>query len=349
MDRQDDIQRQVLDALENRSALAIRGGGSKAFYAHPGEGHALDTTVHSGVIDYDPGELVLTCRAGTPLAEIENLLAENGQHLPFEPPSYGENATVGGAIACGFSGPRRPWSGSLRDYLLGVKIVNGRGKVLGFGGQVMKNVAGYDVSRLMAGALGTLGVVLDASFKVLPKPALEKTLRFDLDETEAARKLGDWCRKPLPISATCWHRGELFVRLSGAGSEIERAADRLGGESIEYADGFWRGIREHRSRFFDKPASLWRLSLPATAPPLDLPGHRLVEWAGALRWYATDAPAGAVREAAEAVRGHATRFRGGDSSVERFHPLPGGMRDLQERVRLAFDPHGIFNRGLAAR
>ena len=347
MDREDVILEQVRKAVEARTPLAINGGGSKAFYAQPRSGEPLDLSGHAGIVEYDPGELVVTCRAGTPLAELRQALAEQGQHLPFEPPAFGEKATVGGTVACGFSGPRRPWAGSLRDYLLGVRIINGRGKALRFGGQVMKNVAGYDVSRLMAGSLGTLGVILETSFKVLPQPLRERTLRFEMEQREALGQLAKWSGKPLPLSASCWRDGQLFLRLSGAERETARAAESLGGEAVDKADAFWRALREHEDEFFSR-GPLWRLSLPPTAEPIDLDRPCLVEWGGAQRWYATNASPERIRAAAASAGGHATLFRGDIDDIPRFHPQAKGLLQLQERVREAFDPHGLFNRGLLA-
>lgn len=347
MDRQDAILEQLREAVKARKPLAIHGGRSKEFYARPRNGEALDLSSHAGIVEYDPGELVVTCRAGTPLTELRQALAEKGQHLPFEPPAFGDHATIGGTVACGFSGPRRPWAGSLRDYLLGVKIINGRGKALRFGGQVMKNVAGYDVSRLMAGSLGTLGVILETSFKVLPKPLRERTLRFEMDERKALEQVSNWSGKPLPLSASCWRDGQLFLRLSGAERETARAAESLGGEVVDQADELWRALREQDHEFFsDGP--LWRLSLPPTAEPIDLGAPCLAEWGGAQRWYVTNAKPERIRQAAASAGGHATLFRGEIDGIPRFHPQAKGLQQLQERVRDAFDPHGLFNRGLLA-
>lgn len=344
MDLQNEILDRVRSAVETKTPLAIRGGGSKDFYGHPAKGEVLDVSGHSGVAGYDPGELVITCRAGTRLEDVRALLAENGQHLPFEPPGYGADATVGGTVACGFSGPRRPWAGSLRDYLLGVTVVTGRGKSLRFGGQVMKNVAGYDVSRLMAGAMGTLGVITEASFKVLPLPARELTLAFSCGQDEALRRVADWSGKPLPLSGVCWHEGKLTVRLSGAASETEKAAAAMEPGSVSEDMDSWSDLREQRCSFFDGPGPLWRLSLPATAEPIELDGDCLLDWGGALRWYRTDGDPARIRRTAEEAGGHATLFRG-EGDTPRFHPLPPAMNQLQARIRQAFDPDGLFNQG----
>ena len=239
MDREQTILDRVRASIEARTPLSIRGGNSKKFYGGPVSGEVLDLSAHEGVIDYDPGELVITCRAGSRLEDIRQLLAENGQHLPFEPPAFGESATIGGTVACGFSGPARPWSGSLRDYLLGVKLINGKGEALSFGGQVMKNVAGYDVSRLMAGAHGTLGVLLELSFKVLPLPATTISLTFSCAQGEAIRRISGWSAQPLPLSAASWQQGQLSVRLSGATSETEKAAELMAADSASKESEHW--------------------------------------------------------------------------------------------------------------
>lgn len=347
MDHEQGIVEQVRRAVAANERLSIRGGGSKAFYTGPYPGRALDVSTHTGIVEYDPGELVLTCRAGTPLADLRACLAENGQHLPFEPPAFGEAATVGGTVACGFSGPGRPWAGSLRDYLLGVKLVNGHGKCLQFGGQVMKNVAGYDVSRLVAGSRGTLGVILEVSFKVLPRPAIERTLRFDCDPHEAIRRVAAWSARPLPLSASAWHAGRLSLRLSGAESETAEAAEKLGAVETGHDPDFWRALREHQLEFFRTDAPLWRLSVPAATPPADLEGDWLLDWGGAQRWYVGNAGAESLRAAARTAGGHATLFRGEIPGVDRFQPLPAALQALNDRVRKAFDPLGVFNRNTA--
>jgi glycolate oxidase FAD binding subunit len=348
VDRAGQIADRVRAAAADATPLMIRGGGSKPWYGDPLTGEPLEIADHAGVVEYDPGELVLTCRAATPLAELRALLAENGQHLPFDPPAFGRTATIGGAVACGLSGPARPWSGALRDYLLGARIVNGRGEILHFGGQVMKNVAGYDVSRLMAGARGTLGVLLDVSFKVLPRPAAERTLRFDCPQDEAIRRMNAWAGQPLPLSGAAWSDGVLWLRLAGARSEVAGAAQTLNGQAVE-DDGSWQALREHELAFFAGDDPLWRLALPPAAAPLDLAGPCLVDWGGAQRWYRGNESAERIRAAVEAAGGHATLFRG-PPGIERFHPLPAVAARLQERIRQAFDPHGILNRrsGVAA-
>jgi glycolate oxidase FAD binding subunit len=344
MNTEQRIAEQVGAAIESGSILNIRGGNSKASYGNPATGAPLDVSDHNGIVEYDPGELVLTCRAGSRLTEIRGALAENGQHFPFEPPGFGERATIGGTIACGFSGPARPWRGSLRDYLLGVKLLNGAGEVVQFGGQVMKNVAGYDMSRLMAGSMGTLGVLLEASFKVLPAPASERTLLFDCNQAEAIESVNRWSGQPLPLSGSFWQEGVLYLRLSGARSEVERAVARLDSGKLLKDTTCWCDLGEHRLPFFVKPGNLWRLSVPAANAPLDLAGDCLVDWGGAQRWYITDQPAEEIRKTARQAGGHATLFRG-DAATGIFQPLPPALQQFQERIRQALDPHGVFNTG----
>jgi glycolate oxidase FAD binding subunit len=329
--------------------LRIRGGDSKAFYGHAVEGDELDVRGYRGVVDYEPSELVITVRAGTPLAEVEAVLAEHNQMLAFEPPHFGAPgaATIGGAVASGLSGPRRQAVGAVRDFVLGLRMLDGRGTDLSFGGRVMKNVAGYDVSRLMVGALGTLGVLTEISLKVLPRPIGEATLRFELPEAVALQNLNTWAGRPLPISASAWHDGELLVRLSGAQVAVDAARSRLGGEHVAdaQADRFWREVRDHAAPYFGADAPLWRLSLPSVAKPLDLPGNQFIEWGGALRWLSTSADARTVRAAAESRGGHATLFRHGDAGVPVFHPLPAALLAIHQRLKREFDPHGVLNPG----
>jgi glycolate oxidase FAD binding subunit len=347
VDRSENLVERVREAAEAGQALLVHGGRTKDFYGYPVDGVPLDVSGHDGIVDYDPGELVMTCRAGTRLDRIRELLAEQGQFLPFDPPGFGAEATIGGTVACGFSGPGRPWFGSLRDYLLGTVLINGKGDVARFGGQVMKNVAGYDVSRLMAGSLGTLGVILTVSFKVLPRPARETTLSFCCDEAEAIRRVNEWSGRPLPLSGASWHDGRLMLRLSGANSQVQRAAENLAGDEIIVDSGFWADLREHQLAFFDGDAPLWRLSVPPAAGPLELDGDILVDWGGAQRWYRGECPAEEIRQRATTVLGHATLFRG-TNDAPRFQPQTAALQALQSRIRQAFDPQGLFNPGRLA-
>jgi len=342
------FKEQVRAAAANKTALRIRGGGTKDWYGQQLEGGILDTRAYSGIVDYEPTELVITARAGTPLAEIEAVLAERNQMLAFEPPHFGQGATLGGAIAAGLSGPRRAYSGAVRDFVLGTEIMDGKGEVLTFGGQVMKNVAGYDVSRLMAGSLGTLGLMLEISVKVLPRAFSETTLRFAMSELEAIRKLNEWGGQPLPLSASCWHDGVLTLRLSGAKAAVDAAVRSLGGEVIADSERFWEALREQQHPFFAGEGALWRLSVPSTTAAIILGGEQLIEWGGAQRWLRADADAAAaatIRRTVAAAGGHATLFRGGDKGVGVFHPLAPAVAKIHERMKAAFDPSHIFNPG----
>ena len=325
--------------------LRIRSGGSKDFYGQSFEGEVLDVSGHRGIVSYEPGELVITARCGTPLAEIETLLDGHGQMLGFEPPRFGASSTLGGTLACGFSGPRRPYSGSARDFVLGMEILDGTGQHLKFGGQVIKNVAGYDASRLMVGALGTLGVLLQASLKVLPRPQSELTLQFELGEATALNRMNEWAGKPLPISASVWQSGILFLRLSGANSTIMQAHVQLGGEPHLHGTEFWHLLRNHEAAFFNDDMPLWRLSLPASTPPLELDGKQLITWGGAERWLKTNAGAAEIRARVSARGGHASLYSGGDKSAGVFQPLPSALMKYHQKLKKQFDPRGILNPG----
>jgi glycolate oxidase FAD binding subunit len=339
------LRERVLAAAVGKAPLCIRGGGTKDFYGHPPAGDLLDTTGHTGLVAYEPTELVVTVRAGTRLAELEAALDEKGQMLAFEPPHFGETATVGGCVAAGLSGPRRATAGAARDFVLGVKLLDGKGEILNFGGQVMKNVAGYDVSRLMAGSMGTLGLLLEVSLKVLPKPHAEATLRLELPQDRAIETMNRWGGQPLPVSATCWADGLLTVRLSGARAAVAAARGRIGGEAVDEAETFWLDVREQQTAFFAGETPLWRLSLPSKTPPLALPGAPLIEWGGALRWLKSGLPAAQLRDTAARAGGHATLFRGGDKSAGVFQPLPAPLMAIHRNLKRAFDPQGLFNPG----
>ena len=345
----DGFAERIRKAAGSGGRLRLRGGGTKDFYGGTPAGEILDTREYTGVVSYEPSELVVTARCGTPLAELEGILAAEGQMMSFEPPHFGAGATLGGCIAAGLSGPRRaangPFYGAVRDYVLGCRLLDGRGDALRFGGQVMKNVAGYDVSRLIAGSMGTLGLILEVSLKVLPLPVARATLKFAMGESEALARLNEWGGRPLPVTASAWRKGDLGVRLEGAAAAVEAACAKLGGTTVNEADAalFWQGIREHTDPFFVQPGALWRLSVASTAPPLALAGEQLMEWGGALRWWKTHADAAAVRSAAKAAGGHATLFRGGDSSTEAFSPLDPVLLRLHRNLRRAFDPAGGFD------
>lgn len=332
--------------------LRLLGGGTKDWYGQAMHGEVLDTRACSGVVSYEPTELVITARCGTPLAEIEALLAQHNQMLAFEPPRY-QGSTIGGVVASALSGPRRASAGAVRDFVLGAVLMDGRGEVLRFGGQVMKNVAGYDVSRLLAGSLGTLGLILEVSLKVLPVPLREASLRFEMSEIDALARLNEWAGQPLPVSASCWHQGVLSLRLSGADAAVDAAQRKLGGQPLAdgEAEALWASLRDQTHGYFSG-GSLWRMSVPSHASAIILRGEQLIEWGGAQRWLkvdddATDSAerAAAIRRTVAAAGGHATLFRGGDKSVGVFHPLAPAVAKIHERLKQSFDPAGIFNPG----
>jgi glycolate oxidase FAD binding subunit len=345
----DAVLREMADrvraAVERGQPLRLRGGGTKDFYGNALAGEPFDTRAYAGIVRHEASELVVTARSGTPLADLEQSLAEAKQMLPFEPPHFGAGATLGGCVATGLSGPRRASAGSLRDFVLGARLLDGRGRVLSFGGQVMKNVAGYDISRLLAGSLGTLGVILEVSLKVLPRPAAEASLRLEATEQEALERMNVWAGRPLPISATSFADGQLCVRLSGAPAAVRAARETLGGEELPRAAEYWMSLREHAHPAFAGDKPLWRLSVPSANPPLGLPGAQLIEWGGALRWFASDAEPERIRDAAARAGGHATLFRARDKSCGAFTPLSAVSARLHRELKAVFDPAGIFNRG----
>jgi glycolate oxidase FAD binding subunit len=348
------IQDQVRQATAQRTLLEIRGGGTKAFYGGEPIGELLDMRPLTGISSYEPSELVVTVRAGTPLAELEATLAEKGQCLPFEPPRFAAGGTVGGMVAAGLAGPARAAVGGVRDYVLGATLVNGRGEALSFGGQVMKNVAGYDLSRALAGSMGVLGVIAEVSLKVLPTAPATVTLRLEMDAATAIKKLNDWGGQPLPLNASAWWDGMLVLRLSGAAAAVQAARDKIGGEVIApvSASPFWLGLRDHSDEFFagaakavEGGAGLWRLSVPATAAPLKLSGEQLLEWGGAQRWICTSAPPATLREVAAAVGGHAVLFRSNEKPGGAFAALKPPLDRIHRELKKAFDPAMIFNPG----
>jgi glycolate oxidase FAD binding subunit len=329
----------------------VRGGGTKDFYGASLAGDAVDTQVYAGIVEYEPTELVITARAGTSLAAIERAMRARGQMLGFEPPHFAEGGTLGGAIASGLAGPRRPYAGAARDFVLGVRVLDGVGQDLTFGGRVMKNVAGFDVARLMTGALGTLGIITEVSLKCLPLPKAEATLAFECSADQAIRMTNEWGGQPLPLSGTCYQGGRLHVRLSGAPSAVSAATARMGGRVVDDADAFWFSVRDHQHAFFAPSLAggktLWRLSVKSTAPYTDLGGEQLIEWGGGLRWLVAGDTVNVpkLRTWAAAQGGHATLFRGAGKDVPVFHPLDATLTALHRRLKAVFDPHGILNPG----
>ncbi|MES2890061.1 MAG: glycolate oxidase subunit GlcE [Pseudomonadota bacterium] len=361
----DPVLKHMIDCVQSAhgagARICIRGGGTKEFYGEPAQGTVLDTRGLHGISSHEPSELVVSVRTGTLLADLETALAEHGQYLPFEPPRFASGGTVGGMVAAGLSGPARASVGSVRDYVLGATLLNGQGEVLSFGGQVIKNVAGYDVSRLLAGSLGTLGLLLEVSLKVLPLPPATTTLRFAMNAAGALQQLNAWAGQPLPLNASAWHQGRLTVRLSGAVAAVQTAARQMaaaqGGEVVDpkVAQAFWSGLRDHTDPFFDtrgEALPLWRLSVPATTAPITLPDNpgsadsTLMEWGGAQRWLRTAASAEVVRQCAAQVGGHATLFRAGAGArAAVFAPLSAPLARIHQALKLSFDPHGLFNPG----
>lgn len=335
-----DIQAKVKGAYENKKPLCITAGGSKSFYGNEVTGTELNVTEHSGITEYHPSELVLTARCGTKLSEIENALRENNQMLAFEPPMHSENSTFGGCIATGLSGPRRAFSGSARDFVLGTEIINGKSETLKFGGQVMKNVAGYDASRLMVGAQGTLGVLLNISVKVLPLPETELTLALELDEINAHKKLHEWIKQGHPVTASCHHKNTLYIRLASTENSVQKAAENIGGETGD--SNLWTSLRNQTHDFF-KQDSLWRLSLPTAGNAITKRENQLIEWFGAQRWVTSNDN---LYDTAKTNRGHATRYTLNEKPIQDcFQPLDKPMLELHKRLKNSFDPSGILNPG----
>ena len=342
-----EMRDRIRAAAADSTPLRIRGGGTKDFYGQSLEGEALDTGAHRGIVSFEPTELVVTARCGTPLTELEAELAAHRQMLAFEPPSFGTAATVGGVVAAGLSGPRRASAGAVRDFVLGASLIDSSGKLNRFGGQVMKNVAGYDVSRLLCGSLGILGVIAEVSLKVLPVPAAEATISITMSEADALRHLNEWAGQPWPISASAWHASVLRLRMSGARAAVDAARERFvktyaaSVVDSRQAESYWAGVREQTDEFFSGEEPLWRLSLPSTAPALALPGRQLIEWGGALRWKVSNND---LFEQATRLHGHATRYNiKTRSSNEIFQPLQPSMLAIQKRIKRAFDPENILN------
>jgi glycolate oxidase FAD binding subunit len=338
----------IRGAQVKRTPLRIRGGGTKDFYGERLEGEVFDVSANAGIVDYDPTELVITARGGTKLSDIEKTMGDAGQFLGFEPPHFGAEATLGGCIATGLSGPRRPYAGAVRDFVLGVRVLDGKGDDLRFGGRVMKNVAGFDVSRLMTGAMGTLGILLEVSLKCLPKPKAETTRVFEMSAPESVRAINEWSGRPLPLSASAWHENRLYVRLSGADTAVDAAKQKLGGDPMAAAaaDAWWSSLREQTMAFYSTASQLWRLSVKPTAPYTDLGTFQMIEWGGAVRWLnaASVLDIATVREWSQDNGGHATLFRSVSRHSSVFHPLAPPVMAIHQRLKSTFDPAGILNR-----
>lgn len=341
------LQKQIISASKSKKTLRIEGANSKYFLGNASSGEIVSTQEHNGIISYDASELVITVRSGTPLTKIKEALTENNQMLAFEPPSYDDGATIGGTIACNLSGPARPYYGAARDFVLGSKIINGKGEILEFGGQVMKNVAGYDASRLMSGAYGTLGLILNISLKVLPIPQSEITLKIELSPEHAIKTINQLSGSNLPISASCYLNNHLYIRLSSSTKNTKASADSicntLNAQEIENSIVFWQAIREQEHEFFKTDQALWRLSIPATSQPLAIEGEQLIEWGGACRWIKTNTSAEKIREQITPVGGHATAYRNIPNNTDCFQAIDKNLMLLHTRLKESFDPHGILN------
>lgn len=330
--------------LEGRK-LQIVSGGSKDFMGRKPTGTPLNMAEHSGIVSYEPIELVLSARAGTPLTQINAALSEHNQRLAFEPPLFDGQATLGGTLACHLSGPGRPWHGSIRDHVLGIRLINGRGEELRFGGQVMKNVAGYDVSRMQAGAMGTLGVISEVSLKVMPKPAATLTLSYEMEAAQAIQEMNRLAGLPNPLTAACWFEGQLYLRLSGARSAVDSTAKQWQGVVVEDSETLWTQLREQQLDYFATQAPLWRFSVNSNAEHLLPDENWLIDWGGSQRWLRGDFEPKSLEALANRMGGQVSLYRGGDRSQEVFHTQPQPLRQLHQRLKHAFDPLNIFNPG----
>ena len=341
------LQQQVLNALSNETSLNIQGGGSKSFLGNARQANALtiDVSKHSGIVEYDPRELVLTARSGTPLSQIEAVLVKASQMLAFEPPHFGEGATLGGTIACGLSGPRRPYSGSARDFVLGCKLLNGQGDILQFGGQVMKNVAGYDVSRLMVGAYGTLGIMLDISLKVMPRPAASITVFRNCNSADAIASMSALLSQPYPVDGACFYDECCYIRLSGSAQAVKEARTKISGDVMSDANAFWHALREQELAFFQGNSPLYRIIVKPATPPLSIEGSWLLDWGGAQRWLYSPVDITTIRRQVEQVGGQVALFRGLNQQANIFQPLTAPVMAIHQRLKTSFDPKNIFNRG----
>lgn len=345
LDLSNEFQQKIEDCFDNNRCINICGHNSKQFYGRKIDAthERLSTIKHQGIISYQPTELVITVRSGTSISEVEAILNENKQIFAFEPPQFNQQGTIGGMLASGLSGPARPFAGSVRDAVLGVNCINGKGEKLTYGGQVMKNVAGYDISRLITSSMGTLGLILDASIKVMPKPEHEISLVIEQDAQQA---LATWMKlgsQALAINASCQCDGRLYIRLSGNRAAIKHAQSIIGGEELQSASRFWQQLRDHELAFFQNPRPLWRLSLAPATIPLKLSGDMLIDWAGAQRWLKTDESADVIRQLCESHGGHATLYHPSNNKIEAFHPLTPGVAGLHKQLKQAFDPAGILN------
>ncbi|MEH6589533.1 MAG: glycolate oxidase subunit GlcE [Halioglobus sp.] len=345
-----DLSGQFIDRVAAARAagtpLYIEAGGSKRHLAGRScDAPVLNVSGHRGIVDLQPSELVVTARAGTPLTELAAELGEHRLELAFEPPLFSGNATVGGTLACNFSGPARPWQGSIRDAVLGVQLINGKAELLNFGGKVMKNVAGYDVSRLQAGALGTLGLLSEITLKVMPQAEARRTLAFEVSGADAISIMNNKAALPGPLNGACWVEGRLLLRLSGAEAAVTATAREWGGDVVPDGDDEWAALKELTLPFFNSDAPLWRASIRANAPFATLPTAQLIDWGGAQRWLRGEQDATTLQSQAQQAGGHISLFRGGNRTDEVRQPLNTIEKKLTKRLKDAFDPDGIFNPG----
>jgi len=354
---------QVQKAYETNQSLSVQGNGSRAFLIHHGSGQILSTSLHRGIVNYFPSELTVTVRSGTLLSELNDILATEGQMLPFEPPLFSDDATIGGMIASGLSGSSRPFCGSVRDYVLGCKIINGRGEVLQLGGEVMKNVAGYDLSRLITGSYGSLAVILEVSLKLLPIPAQQKSLCLELQSIPLNQQIKDFMLAGYPITSACQIDNMAYIRLSGSKKGVDYSYNKIQQDfsqlkSVE--DSFWSDLNEQKLPFFDSSQTLWRLSLPTSFSEdreneleqlLGADGRQLIDWGGVLRWIYSEQPAENIRQFAKSCGGHAQLFYVSDKDeslleeIPKQQPLSPALFKLHQQIKQAIDPHSIFNSG----
>ncbi len=336
---------QVKQAASDGTALQIIGGGSKDFMGRTPTGTPISIKAHSGIISYEPVELVLTARAGTPLSQIKEALSEHQQMMAFEPPLFEGNATLGGTLACHLSGAARAWSGSIRDHVLGIRLINGKGEHLRFGGQVMKNVAGYDVSRMQAGAMGTLGIISEVSLKIMPKPAASLTVAQDMDAAQAIETMNRLSGQAVPLTGACWLNNTLYLRLAGAKSAVETTAREWQGSVLDHGDGFWEQLGDQRLDFFASDAPLWRFSVKSSSEHVMPNENWLIDWGGAQRWLKGDFNKDELEALAENMGGQVSLYRGGNRDSEVFHTQPEALKLIHQRLKHAFDPNAIFNPG----
>jgi glycolate oxidase FAD binding subunit len=340
-----DIATRVGAAFKTGSPIGIAGAGTKSFLGRPSpSASALDVTGHRGIIEYDPAELILVARAGTPLQEIEDLLDSRQQMLGFEPPFIAQGATLGGAVAAGLAGPRRAYSGAVRDFILGASFVNGKGEIITSGGKVMKNVAGFDLFRPMAGSMGTLGVLLKVALRIVPRPEVEETLLHEeTDESTALEKMNRWAMQTQAISATAWDGEVIRIRLSGSPAGLAHGRAQIGGDRLTET-GYWNDLNNFHLDFFKQEGRLWRIALAPMCGPVNDSAPQLIDWGGAQRWLISDAPHDEIRDRVARLGGHASCYSD-DPALPTFHPLQGDLLAINQAFKAALDPAGILNPG----